>query len=400
MITFQPPAGGRDLFPLDVAQKSWIRERLQEVCQRWGYQRIITPTLERLETLVAGGAIHPRAVVTLQDGEGTLGLRPDLTASIARAAASHLSPWHYPQRFYYIATVFRPHPRDGHCLEQYQAGVELLGAKGLLADAEVLLLLVDCLEALGLTSWQLLLGDAGLTQALLLPFPVSWRPQVRTCLAELDRTGLRRLNLPPDLHNLALRLFDLRGRPAEVLAQLATWETSPELQTRLVGLEDLVSLLPSHLNVVLDLSLIQTFDYYTGLVFSAVSEGSSPALLGQGGRYDDLVGIYDPAGRSQPGIGFSLRMEEIQSWLVKHNHLMQESPPSDWLVVPLTPEAGRPALAHAQHLRQQHPHLRVELELLSQPPEQVRAQAQRRRIAQIAWVTASEIQTEIVTYNP
>jgi ATP phosphoribosyltransferase regulatory subunit len=57
-MVYQPPAGARDLLPLDVAQKRWIEDRLQQVFQRWGYHRIITSTLERLDTLMAGGAIQ------------------------------------------------------------------------------------------------------------------------------------------------------------------------------------------------------------------------------------------------------------------------------------------------------------------------------------------------------
>ncbi|MEO0541283.1 MAG: ATP phosphoribosyltransferase regulatory subunit, partial [Cyanobacteria bacterium P01_A01_bin.105] len=84
-MTYQPPSGARDLFPLDVAQKRWIDDRLEAVFHRWGYHRIITSTIESMETLMAGGAIQPSEVIELHDGHGgRLGLRPELTASIAR----------------------------------------------------------------------------------------------------------------------------------------------------------------------------------------------------------------------------------------------------------------------------------------------------------------------------
>ena len=90
-MVYQPPAGARDLLPLDVAQKRWIEDRLQQVYHRWGYHRIITSTIERLDTLMAGGAIDRSTVLQLQAGtDESLGLRPELTASIARAAVTRI----------------------------------------------------------------------------------------------------------------------------------------------------------------------------------------------------------------------------------------------------------------------------------------------------------------------
>jgi len=111
----QPPAGARDLLPVEVAQKAWINDRLQKVFQGWGYQRIVTSTLEWLDTLVAGGAIEPTTVIQLRDSaEGALGLRPELTASIARAAMTRMSDSGYPQRLCYRANVFRNPPTGYH----------------------------------------------------------------------------------------------------------------------------------------------------------------------------------------------------------------------------------------------------------------------------------------------
>jgi Histidyl-tRNA synthetase len=90
-MVYQPAAGARDLLPLDVVQKGWIEDKLQQVFHRWGYHRIITSTLERMDTLMAGGAIQSRTVIQLQNSEDEeLGLRPELTASIARAAVTIL----------------------------------------------------------------------------------------------------------------------------------------------------------------------------------------------------------------------------------------------------------------------------------------------------------------------
>ncbi|MBD2104634.1 ATP phosphoribosyltransferase regulatory subunit [Leptolyngbya sp. FACHB-261] len=385
----QPPAGSRDLLPLDVVQKRWIEQRLQQVFSAWNYHQIITPTLERLDTLTAGGALQSHTVMQLRDGEGqTLGLRPELTASIARAAVTRMAGATLPLRLYYNANVFRPLRSSSYPgpQESFQSGVELLGGGGLVADAEVLLLLRDCLENLGVaqSGWSLILGEAGLTQALLSGFPEAVRETVRQAIAGLDRVSLETMPLDPALRQRALFLLELRGEPAEVLARLAALDLAPRERGLLNRLKALVELLEG-VPLVLDLSLIQTFDYYTGIVFEVVS---GTHLLGQGGRYDQLLNLYAPEREPCPGIGFVLNLEELHSWLLATGQLPERVPIADWLVVPLTPEAYATAFSHAALLRAAQ--LRVELDLHQRPPEEVRAYARRRRIAKLAWVSGPD----------
>lgn len=361
-MTFAPPTGSRDLLPLEVLQKTWIRERLQATFHRWGYQRVVTPTLERLDTLVAGGRVCPEWVVQIQDRDGVYGLRPDVTASIARVVASRWSRIPHPQRLYYVANVFRLHPQRGHCQEFYQVGVELLGAGGILADAEILRLIQDALTSLQLPPWRLILGEAGLTHAWIDHFPTAWQPLVRHSLVRLDRVALQQL--PPPWRERALAWLDLRGEPPAVLSYLSTWELPAAQRQRLDHLQNLVDLLPRDFPLVLDLSLVQPWDYYTGIVFQvAVTQGHTVQLVGQGGRYDDLIAAYHPENKAVPGIGFSFNLEVLYQQLLPLGVLPQETAPADWLVIPLDATAYRAALDYAQHLRRQHPQLRVELGL-------------------------------------
>ncbi|MEN9216241.1 MAG: ATP phosphoribosyltransferase regulatory subunit [Gloeomargarita sp. HHBFW_bins_162] len=366
-MTFQPPTGSRDLLPLEVLQKTWIRERVQQAFHRWGYQRVVTPTLERLDTLVAGGRVRPERVVQIQDRDGIYGLRPDVTASIARVAASRWGQVHQPQRLYYVANVFRPHPQRGHCQESYQVGVELLGAGGLLADAEILRLLQDGLTAIHLPPWQVVLGEAGLIRAWIEEFPPHWQTPVTQGLIRLDRVALGQL--PSPWGERALRWLDLRGTPERVFQRLATWELTPSQWQRVNHLKSLVELLPADFPLVLDLSLLQPWDYYTGIVLQvAVMQGHTVQLVGQGGRYDDLIGTYHPQGKTVPGIGFSLNLETLHQQLLPTGVLPRQPAPADWVVIPQGETAYRAALDHAQYLRQQSPHLRVEL-ALAPPPD-------------------------------
>ena len=395
-MIYQPPAGARDLLPLEVAQKAWINDRLQQVFQQWGYQRIVTSTLELLETLTAGGAIDPATVIQLRDNsQGTLGLRPEVTASIARAAVTRMAGNTYPQRLCYRANVFRnpPQAHHGGQMEYYQAGVELLFAGGVLADAEMILLLVDCLQDLGVPNWQILLGQAELTRSLLAVFPAEILPQIRHCIAHLDRITLESLDLESQLRERALLLFDLRGKPETVLAKVASLDLDSTTLATVNNLKSLVDLInrSSHnpIPLTLDLSLLQTFDYYTGMVFEAVSfEENQSYLLGQGGRYDQLLGLYNPQGETAPGIGFSLNIEDIHASLASTEKLPQQVQASDWLVIAETSEAEIAAFNYADKLRNSQLGIRVEIDLGGRNTEDIRNYAKTCRIANLAWIKA------------
>ncbi len=391
-MTYQPPTGGRDLFPLDVAQKRWIEDRIESVFQRWSYQRIITSTVESMDTLMAGGAIHQSEVIELNGHGQRVGLRPELTASIARAAVTRIS--NYPQRLYYHANVFRRSSTgsQGGQQEAYQAGIELLGASGTLADAEVLLIMADCLKALGIRDWHLLLSEASLTTSLLAPFPVKLREQVKVAIANLDRVALETLPLSDTLQALALTIMDLRGEPRTILTRVSQLELGEHQRQIIGGLKNLIDLIEATLteyppHLVLDLSLMQTYEYYTGVAFEAVVRTEHTCeVIGQGGRYDNLLSLFHPHQESYPGVGFVLNGETLQQILqVNLPHTVADS---DWLVVPTTAAAAAAAIAHAQRLRQADELTRVELSLdPSLSEETVRQFAQTRKIANIAWVS-------------
>jgi len=425
-MVYQPPAGARDLFPLDVAQRQWIEERLQRVFHQWGYHRIITSTLERLDALVAGGAVQPSSVIQLHDANNeVLGLRPELTASIARAAVNRRSRVNHAQRFCYNANVFRRLSRNNSDRQQefFQSGVELLGTGGAMADAEVLLLLADCLNTLNLDDWHLVIGEAELTRSLFEVFPPEWRDRIRVAIAQLDRVTLETLPLSSELCDRALWLLDLRGNPADVLQRVSEIELDHHQQAIVQSLKSLMGLLelttqssslPMTPSLVLDLSLIQTFNYYTGIVFKIVHVSDrQQRILGQGGRYDQLLGLYHPQGESCPGIGFVLDIEALQQTLTPTGQLPVESPVPQCLVVPTDASAATAAFAIAHQLRTpgklRSPEQRQELPIESFPlddeyeqrglsieinldvqmgAEAVRQMAKSRHIPKIIWVDA------------
>jgi ATP phosphoribosyltransferase regulatory subunit len=399
--------GARDLLPLDVAQKRWVEKNIQSVFHRWGYHRIITSTLERLETLIAGGAVDRETVIQIPGGEGgTLGLRPELTASIARAAVARMGDL-YPQRLYYNANVFRRADLEHHGRQQefYQAGIELLGVGGIVADVEAILLMMDCLKSLGVPNWRLILGEAGLSKALLAQFPIEFRTQIRHCLAHLDRVALESLPLAPAQLQLALTLLDLRGNPTLVLATLARLELDAPSQATIAHLQTLIALLtsanPDALPPILDLSLIQTFDYYTGIVFEAIGiDADRTYILGKGGRYDKLLALYHPQGQNFPGVGFALNIEDLQQILQTSTAMPHYTAKPDWLVVAIDPAAIAAALIHADRLRSTSESVRVEMYLNENADrDNIRQVANERKVANIAWVSERDVTSEALSHQ-
>ncbi|WP_088239851.1 ATP phosphoribosyltransferase regulatory subunit [Calothrix rhizosoleniae] len=394
-MVYQPPAGARDLLPLDVAQKRWIEDRLQQVFHRWGYHRIITSTLERMDTLMAGGAIQSSTVIQLQNVDNEeLGLRPELTASIARTVVTRMAGISYPQRLYYNGNIFQRPPNLQHNQPQefFQAGVELLGGSGLVADAEVLMIVADCLQALELNSWHLILGEAGITTSLLQVFPEKIRHQVRHAIANLDRITIENLPLSKELRSRATMMLDLRGNPTEVLQKVSSLGLEAPQQEAVNNLKALVDLMASQGNfpLILDLSLIQTFDYYTGIVFEIVSDAETGAtVLCSGGRYDQLLGLYHPQGENIPSIGFAFAIEDLYQLLSHNQQLPRATPTTNWLVVPETPDAYASAFAYAQKLRNSHQLVRVEIDLGGRNAQEIKQYASDHNIIQIAWIGAN-----------
>jgi ATP phosphoribosyltransferase regulatory subunit len=387
-MVHQLPTGAKDLLPLDVAQKRWIESRIQQVFQSWGYQRIITPTVEHLRSLTAGGAVDPEAVIQIHSNSiDILGLRPEFTASIARAYAARLggNVATCPQRLYYNANVFRRRANNTS-EESFQAGVELLGASGLLADGEILMLLAESLDRVELENWQIILGDARLTGALLDLLPEQYRDKVRQCLASLDRISLQEMDLPADVKGYALELIDLRGKPKDVLSRLSNSAWTSSLTGEINYLKSLIELwestgTTSGDRLILDLSFMQTFDYYTGIVFEVACNNY---VVAQGGRYDHLLGVYHPQNISYPSIGFCINLEDLQQAL--QSRLPQTLATSKCLVVAQNPKAMQAAFAYAAKLRQDLATDAIELELEFRAEAIVRNHARSRGIPQIAWI--------------
>ncbi len=338
-MALQPAAGARDLNPRQVEGNRRLCDQLAEVYRLWGYQEVAPPTIERLETLAAGGGIASRELVRLAADE-PLGLRPEMTASIARAACTRLAARPRPLRLWSSGVVFRSGVGDAggqRIEEQLQSGVELLGSGGAsgpgpgdgsatpagVADAELLRLLLACLRRVGITAAhqpRLLLGHHGVLTALLDQVPGEQRTAARQALTGFDPLELAALELPERQRQGLQALMRLRGKPAAVLYQLEQ-QLGPcalldDLDATLKAIAPVAA--AQGVTLQLDPSFQPHFDLYDGLVLKLVCQGAdAPVELASGGRYDALVGRFssEQERSSASGMGFGFAVEALRELL-------------------------------------------------------------------------------------
>ena len=319
-MALQPATGARDLNPKQVQQNQYLREQLATVYRHWGYDEVSPPQVERLDTLMAGGAIASHDVVRLV-ADDPLGLRPEMTASIARAACTRLKDRPRPLRLCACGTIFesRTAEEGGLCIEEkLHSGVELFGVKDLAAELELLTLLVEAMNALPLLGEhqpQLLVGHTSLMELVLAPFEQPIREEVRSCLIQYDRLGLEAMGLEAlDLQRL-VNVLDCRGTPETILELLRESFGSQQVLTDLKRL--FVHLSPLAEQQSLALQLDPTFhphhQLYDGLVFQLVCQGvSAPVVIARGGRYDGLVERCGESEVNAGGVGLSFCLDDIR----------------------------------------------------------------------------------------
>ena len=159
---FERPLGMRDMLPDYMVKSRYVEEQVRRVFESYGFQEIRTPIVEKFDlfALRSGDEIRSRMFV-IDTPEGEMVLRPELTAPVCRVLSSgQADPSMLPHRFYYVGQCFRwERPQKGRYREFWQAGIELVGASSPAADAEIISLAVDVMEALGITSYVVNVGN-------------------------------------------------------------------------------------------------------------------------------------------------------------------------------------------------------------------------------------------------
>lgn len=310
-MTDRIPSGTRDVLPDEMRELRAITDRVRSVFERCGYGEVYTPALEYEGTLGRADLAGARPAYRTFDEQGNvLVLRSDMTVPIARLAATRYAASEPPLRFCYFAHAYRGvRPQRGQSREFLQAGVELIGAPAPEGTAEVLSVLCTALDAAGLKTYRVGLGDASLYPSLLerLEIPEERRDRMLEALVTGDFVGLEHeiasLGLSKEDSELLLRVSATRGGP-DVLERL-----SGPLELAVTGMRAVHALLEPQVaeRVIFDLGLVRSLGYYTGAVFQ-VYDPAHGVPIGSGGRYDELLARF---GRPLPAVGFALNVERL-----------------------------------------------------------------------------------------
>lgn len=390
-MALQPASGARDLNPQQVEHNQVLRQRLAEVFNSWGYEEVSPPQVERMDTLKAGGGIDSADIVRLVADE-PLGLRPELTASIARAATTRLAERPRPLRLWSSGTIFESRISDegGQRIEEkLHSGVELFGSAQVNGELELLSLLLRALEALQLQPSQgtrLLVGHAALMDLILDPVSPDLRDQVKEALVSFDRLKLDELSLPSTLSDRLKQQIDLRGTPDQVLEQerrlFGPQPVLSELERLFRHLEPIATSL--EISLQLDPTFQPHFELYDGLVFQLVCQGTSaPVVVARGGRYDQVLKRFGATGPAAAGLGFSFSLDDIRDLPAAQQPSISDA---DRVLVAYGPQSSlEKALARQQELHQQGLTAVVELDVV-RGEEEAHSLLSAQRCSSLAWL--------------
>jgi len=310
------PKGVRDLLPDEVKIRRDLEKKAIQLFSSFGYEEVITPTVEFLEVVEASGNIREKLFLFMDREGGILSLRPEMTVSIARMAATHMRDEILPRRLYYSSNVFRHvEPHLAQYREFWQMGIELLGAPGPWADAEVISLAVKTALDFGLKNLKVSLNQIGIFNSLLDESAIE--PEEKTLIRNLvekkDLVELtRRLEKQPiddKLKDTIAKLPTLHGG-LEVLNKLAYIEKNRAAVNAVKELMEVYAALKGmgvEEQILVDMGVLRGLDYYTGVVFEGFSPELGYGLLG-GGRYDNLLSQF---GFACPATGFALGMDRL-----------------------------------------------------------------------------------------
>ena len=326
------PEGVRDIYNRECETKLTLQQKLSTVLHLYGYQDIQTPTFEYDDVFRKEiGSTSTKELYRFFDREGNiLALRPDITPSVARAAATLFEGEDLPIRLCYIGNTFINHSSyQGRLKENTQMGAELIGLDSVEADAEMIAMVVDGLKKTGLTEFQVNIGHIDFIQSLLesTGLEEEEKEEIRELITNRNYFGVEEIldnrSVKGSVKEAFRILPELVGGQ-EVLERAARIAPSANARLALTRLQQIYRLLMIYKaedHVTFDLSMMGSYGYYTGIIFRAYTYGTGDAVV-RGGRYDHLLEKF---GKSTPSIGFAIIVDELMSALSRQKISVETS---------------------------------------------------------------------------
>jgi len=354
---FKAPRGTFDVLPEQAAQRERLLRAAHEIFGRSGYRGIVTPSFEETALFERGVGkstdIVRKEMFTFEDKGGrSLTLRPEGTAPICRAYVEHgMHTLPQPVKLAYSGPFFRhERPQAGRYRQFNQIGAEAIGSDSPLADVEVITLLSDLVEELGVPGVELKIGSLGSLEARTV-YLDELKSHLRSRSEELSEDVRERIEINP------LRAFD-----SDHPGTQAVMTDAPHLLDHLDAADtehfaEVRELLTAaSVEYVIDPTLVRGLDYYTRTIFSFVCDQlGAQSEIGGGGRYDGLISQL--GGPHTPAVGWAAGVERLLLALDEE----VEVPPGDLFIAVADPSQQAKAVALASELR--HHGLVVELDL-------------------------------------
>ena len=316
--------GTRDFYPQEMGIRTWLYQRVREVSESFGYQEFEGPLLETMELYAAKSGeelVKEQSFVFPDRGGDLLTLRPELTPTLVRMVAQKQRQLTYPLRWWSFGPFWRyERPQKGRTREFFQWNIDLIGVASPEADAEMVAIMANFYQAVGLTPKEAVISvnNRRLMDAELAAIQIT--PGQKTSVFHLiDRLD----KLEPDAWDSYALELGLSPSQLDGIKHLMNdqnlWKKSDEL----IRFFEAVEVLGFADYVRFDPQIIRGLDYYTGTVYEgrALAPEIRRSIAG-GGRYDNL--LADVGGDPLPGTGYAMGDLVITLLLEKYGHLPQE----------------------------------------------------------------------------
>lgn len=318
------PEGVRDIYNVECGKKLALENRLKKTLHLFGYHDIQTPTFEYFDVFRKEiGTIPSKDLYKFFDKEGnTLVLRPDITPSIARVAATLFGEEDLPIRLCYTGNTFINYSNNqGRLREVTQMGAELIGDDSVEADAEMLAMVIESMQAIGIKEFQLSVGHLGFFQSLIedAALDEEARERVIELINNRNYFGVEEYLDSIMVKRSSKEAFAALGNlvgGVEVLAKaknIAPNSSGIMAVKRLEKIYDILALYGVEKFVTFDLSMTGNYGYYTGIIFRGYTFGTGDAVV-KGGRYDHLLEKF---GKTSASIGFAIVIDELMNALIR-----------------------------------------------------------------------------------
>jgi ATP phosphoribosyltransferase regulatory subunit len=362
------PSGLRYYIGDEARLRRAVEDMAMAVFDGWSYEEVITPSVDYYALFEHGmGQMEAQRAFRFTDNDGRLlALRPDVTSSVARAAATLLVEKRRPLRLCYAAPVFKQQ-QQSHAewrRESTQLGCELIGASGKVGDLEVLAIAAEILQRLGFKeSYRITINDVEIFNGIAgrLELDELAREEMRRLIDTRDAADLQRFLLnygtTEEERRVFARLTQLTGK-REILKEARPVITNVRSVAALDALEErwaVIEALGLQDVFEIDLGDVSGLDYYTGLTFKVFVEGAG-GRVGRGGRYDRLTENFGPA---EPAVGFVLDLDALTDVLARNHSPLMTTNGREASV--LTADDKGTVFVEAQRKRRNNERVRIDL---------------------------------------